>query len=94
MTESSKPAWSTELVPGQPRLHTKKPCLKKRKKNSIAAGKELLYLSSHPALVSNPLMKPPIPPHTATHPTPTPGLQDRHGLDGGTVGKRVGGKQK
>jgi hypothetical protein len=28
---SLKPAWSTLLIPGQPRLQTKKPCLKKAK---------------------------------------------------------------
>jgi hypothetical protein len=28
---SSKPAWSTEWVPEQPKLHTEKPCLKKQR---------------------------------------------------------------
>jgi hypothetical protein len=29
---SSRPAWSTEGVPGQPGLYTEKPCLEKPKK--------------------------------------------------------------
>ena len=31
---SSRPAWSTDWIPGLPGLHTEKPCLKNQKSNS------------------------------------------------------------
>ena len=44
---SSKPGWTTYLIPEQPRLHTKKPCLgiknkvkKKKKKKNLKRKRE------------------------------------------------------
>jgi hypothetical protein len=41
---SSRPAWSTEWVPGQPGFYTEKPCLEKQNKTKRLCTNTCTYL--------------------------------------------------
>jgi hypothetical protein len=50
---SSRPAWSTKWVPGQPGLHTEKPCLEKPKKKNYVLSTVIsisIFLLSTPSI--------------------------------------------